>query len=137
MNAQPGSLEIHGVPANVASWSAAAIRGFLPAVLERWRRNNGELPEQFAVVICPQIEINALGGLPRRVRELTNPRLRFQHFTGCHKPYVILFHAGGDAEDWRREVQNLLSWSEGYQAESGDGVLRLRFIDAVEERDGG
>jgi len=128
-------LEIHGLPANVASWSAAGIPGFVLAVLDRWRRNSGRLPTRFVMVLCPQTEINAAGGLPARVRELTDPRLRFQHFTGCHRPYVILLHAAENAEEWRREVQGRLAWSESYQVECRDGVLRLRFVDAVEERD--
>jgi hypothetical protein len=135
MNTATDLLEIHGVPANIASWSAAGIPGFVSAVLDRWRRNSGKLPTRFAMVLCPQTEIDDMGGLPARVIELTSPRLRFQHFTGCHRPYVILFHSAGDAEAWRREIQGLLSWSESYQADLGDGVVRLQFVDAVEERD--
>ena len=126
-------LEIEGIPPYVQSWSAAALPGLIPAVLDRWRHSCGELPNRFVMVICPQVEINARGGLPNRVRELTNPRLRFLHFTGCHKPYVVLLYAGGDAEEWRAEVQPLLSWSEGYQAELVTGVTRLNFIEAIEE----
>ena len=62
------------------------------------------------------------GGLPDRVRELTNPRLRFLHFTGCNKPYVVLLYSGEDAEAWRAEVQQLLAWSEGYHAELTAGM---------------
>jgi len=135
MKTGPGELEIEGVPPYVASWSAAGIPGFVPAVLERWRRNHGELPARFTLVMCPKVEINAVGGLPAGVVQRTNPRLRMQHFTGCHKPYLVLFHAGEDAEAWRSEVQGLLSWSEGYAVESGNGVTRLRFVEAVEEID--
>jgi len=133
MNTANVSLEIQDVPAYVASWSAAQIRGFIPAVLERWRRSSGELPARFAMVICPLVEISSRGGLPARVRELTSPRQRFQHFTGCHKPYFVLFQAAGDIERWRREIQQELAWSEGYHAETGDGVLRLQFKEAIEE----
>jgi len=134
MNTASGSLEIHGIPDYVASWSAARISGFVPAVLERWRRSGGELPASFTMVICPLVEINSRGGLPDRVRELTSPRQRFHHFTGCHKPYAVLLQAGDDNETWRREIQEELAWSEGYQAEFGEGVLTLSFVDAVEER---
>jgi hypothetical protein len=127
------SLEIHGVPAYVASWSAAKIKGFVPSVVERWRRSGGALPRRFAMVICPLVEIYARGGLPARVRELTSPRLRFQHFTGCHKPYIVLFQTDGDTEAWRRDIQEELAWSESYLAEVGDGGLRLEFLGAVEE----
>lgn len=128
-------LEIEGIPPYVASWSAASIPGFIPAVLNRWQYNCGELPDRFVMVVCPQVEINAKGGLPDRVRELSNPRLRFLHFTGCHKPYVVLLYTGDDAEEWRTEVQRLLSWSEGYQANLMAGITRLKFIEAVEETD--
>ena len=50
-------------------------------------------------------------------------------------PMSFCFHSGEDAEEWRGEVQGLLPWSEGYTAESVDGVTRLRFVDAVEELD--
>jgi hypothetical protein len=135
MKTEDQQLTIDGVPAYVSSWSAASLPGFVPAVLDRWRRNYGELPSRFAVVLCPQVEVRAMGGLPDRVRELTDARVRFLHFTGCHKPYVVLFHTGEDADSWRKEVQSQLSWSESYLAELADGVTRLRFVDAVEERD--
>lgn len=128
-------LEIEGIPPYVESWSAASIPGFIPTVLDRWRHNGSGLPTRFVMVVCPQVEVNARGGLPDRVVELTNPRLRFLHFTGCHKPYVVLLYSGDDAEEWRAEVQQLLSWSEGYQAELTAGMTRLKFIEAIEERD--
>jgi hypothetical protein len=128
-------LEIEGLPPYVESWSAATIPGFIPAVLDRWQNNYGELPACFVMVVCPQVEIDAMGGLPRRVRELTNARLRFLHFTGCHKPYVVLLYAGEDADEWRAEVQPFLSWSEGYQVQFVAGRTRLKFIEAIEERD--
>lgn len=128
-------LQIEGMPSYVESWSAASLPGFILSVLERWWRNGGELPTRFVMVVCPLVEINAMGGLPRRVRELTNPRLRFLHFTGCSKPYLVLLYCGGDAEGWRTEVQQLLSWSEGYQAKLMGGMAHLKFIEAVEELD--
>lgn len=134
MKAIAEQLEIEGLPPYVESWSAARIPGFIPAVLNRWRRNCGELPARFFMVVCPQVEVDASGGLPERVMELTNPRLRILHFTGCHKPYVVLLYAGDAAEAWRAEVQQLLSWSEGYQAELMTGMTHLKFIEAIEER---
>jgi hypothetical protein len=135
METSSEQLEIQGVPAYVASWSAASIPGFVPAVLDRWQRNYGKLPGRFIMVMCPKVEVNAVGGLPAGVIQRTNPRLRLQHFTGCHKPYLVLFYAGDDAEEWRRAVQGLLSWSEAYVAESRDGMMQLRFVEAVEELD--
>lgn len=135
MNAITEQLEVEGIPPYVKSWSAATIPGFIPAVLRRWQYNQGELPARFVMVLCPKVEIDARGGLPSRVRELTNPRLRFLHFTGCHKPYVVLLYTGEETEAWRAEVQRWLSWSESYQANLAAGVTRLQFIDALEERD--
>jgi hypothetical protein len=129
-------LEIEGIPPYVKSWSAARIPGFVPAVLNRWQRNFGELPDFFAMVVCPQVEIDAKGGLPDRVRELTNARLRCQHFTGCHKPYAVLLYAGNDAEAWRAEVQSLLAWSEGYQVRLTARTAHMKFMEAIEECDG-
>ena len=128
-------LEITGLPSNVGSWSAVSIPGFLFAVLKRLQRHLGRLPARFVLVACPQVEVNAVGGLPSRVRELTNPCQRLQHFTGCHKPYLVIFLVGEDAEARREEIQKWLSWSEGYQVEFTDGTPRLRFIEAIEERD--
>lgn len=128
------AVEIQGIPPYVKSWSVAGIPRFVPAVLDRWRRSRGGLPRRFVMVLCPQVEINAIGGLPDRVRELTRPQWRLQHFTGCHKPYLVLLHAGADAEAWRGEVQGMLAWSEGYRVEITRETARLQFIDAVEER---
>jgi hypothetical protein len=124
-----------GQPTYVASWSVAGIPGFMQTALAGWQRNHGRLPDRFVLVACPQVEINVQGGLPMRVRELTNPRLRFQHFTGCHKPYLVILLVGEDAGARREELQKMLSWSEGYQVEHGDKTMRLRFIEAIEERD--
>ena len=128
-------LEIRDLPNYIGSWSVAGIPGFIIAVLNRWQRNQGRLPSQFVLVACPQVEVNATGGLPSRVRELTDSRVRIQHFTSCHKPYLVILLLGDDAEARRAEIQDLLAWSEGYQVELTDGLTRLRFIDAVEEND--
>jgi hypothetical protein len=129
--------EIIGLPANVGSWSAIGIPGFLAGALGRWAREQGKMPARFVLIACPKVEINAIGGLPSRVRELTDPRHRLQHFTGCHKPYLVIFLEGEDAEARRREIQKQLAWSEGYQVDNTDGAPRLRFIDAIEELDVG
>ena len=135
MEPTPQQLEIIDVPPYIRSWSAVGLPGFIIKALERWQRNYGDLPPQFRLVACPQVEVNAVGGLPDRVRELTDSRVRLLHFTGCHKPYLILLLFGDDAETCRAEIQQWLAWSEGYQAVIIDGVIRLRFIDAIEEID--
>lgn len=135
MEPTPQQLEITEVPPYIRSWSAVGLPGFIINALERWQRNYGTLPSQFRLVACPQVEVNAVGGLPDRVRELTDSRVRLLHFTGCHKPYLILLLFGSDAEVRRAEIQPLLAWSESYQVEVKDGVLHLQFIDAIEEID--
>ena len=134
MNSVSNQLEISGLPPYIGSWSVVGLPGFACSVLNRWQRNHGTLPSQFVLVACPLVEVNAIGGLPSRVKELTDARVRLQHFTGCHKPYLVILLLGEDAENRRQEIQNLLSWSEGYQVESSNGQTRLQFIDAIEER---
>ncbi len=128
-------LEITGLPPYVGSWSAVGLPGFIIKVLSRWQRNFGLLPSQFVLVACPLVEIYAIGGLPSRVRELTDSRVRILHFTGCHKPYLVILLLGDNAEVRRKDIQKLLSWSEGYQVELKDGTTHLRFIEAIEETD--
>jgi hypothetical protein len=41
---------------------------------------------------------------------------------------------GEDAEQRREEIQQYLSWSEGYDVEIDNGLPQLRFVEAVEER---
>lgn len=135
MKPTPHQLEIIDVPPYIRSWSAVGLTGFIIKALERWQRNYGDLPSQFRLVACPQVEVNAVGGLPKRVRELTDSRVRLLHFTGCHKPYLILLLFGDDAEARRAEIQQWLAWSEGYQVEVSEEVIRLQFIDAIEEID--
>ena len=109
------------------------IQGFVRAVLERWQRAHGNLPERFYMVMCPQVEVNARGGLPSEVYELTDPRLRCRHFTGCHKPYFVVIFSGEDADERRRRVQELLSWSEGYGVHIREDAIELSFADATED----
>ena len=135
MESTPEHLEITGVPPYVGSWSAVGLPGFIMKALNRWQRNYGSLPSRFMLVACPQVEVNAIGGLPARVRELTDSRVRILHFTGCHKPYLIILLLGDDAEARRAEIQKVLSWSEGYEVEFKDGITQLRFIEAIEEFD--
>ncbi len=123
------------LPAHVAAWSVARISGFVPGILSRWEREHGRLPPEFSLVLCPQAEVSAMGGLPAEVHELTDPRLRCRHFTGCHRPYVALLFQGEDAESRRVAAQALLPWSEGYRVTVADGRVTLRFRDANEALD--
>lgn len=133
MNFMSDQLEISGLPPYIGSWSVVGLPGFAYSVLNRWQRNYGTLPSQFVLVACPQVEVNDLGGLPSRVMELTDARVRILHFTGCHKPYLVILLLGNDAERRRKEIQNLLSWSEGYQVKVSNGMTQLQFIEAIEE----
>jgi hypothetical protein len=133
MKQLPERVEVADLPPYVEMWSVAKIPNFIPAVLGRWQRDRGELPPQFYVLVCPQVEVNAAGGLPARVVELTDPRLRCRHFTGCHKPYFVVFFVGEDADRKRAEVQAMLSWSESYRVDIGTDAVRLAFVDAMED----
>jgi hypothetical protein len=129
----PDRTEILDVPPHVASWSVAKIPGFVSAVLRRWQREHGRLPERFVMLMCPQAEINAMGGLPPRVVELTDARLRCRHFTGCHRPYFVVLFMGEGAEERRAQIQGLLGWSEGYGVEVTPSALRLTYAGATED----
>jgi hypothetical protein len=135
MGTSSKKFEVAGLPPYVGSWSVVGIPNFVVAVLNRWQRNYGGLPARFVLVTCPQVEIHAAGGLPARVRELTDSRVRILHFTACHKPYLVFLLLGDDAETRRSEIQKLLSWSEGYRVELGDGKAHLQFVEAVEHID--
>lgn len=135
MDPIPSQVEIIGIPNYVEAWSAARIPGFVAAVLKRWQREHGGLPQHFHMTLCPQVELNARGGLPERVRELTDPRLRCRHFTGCHKPYFVVLFAGEDAAEHQAEAQQLLAWSESYAVSVEPQRLKLEFIEATEDLD--
>lgn len=135
MTATAGQLEIIGLPPYIGSWSAVGLPGFVHTLFSRWQRNFGKLPAQFILVACPQVEINTIGGLPTRVTELTDSRVRVQQFTGCHKPYLAILLLGDDAELRREEIQPLLPWSEGYRVDHNSETTRLRFIEAIEDSD--
>ena len=133
MEALPADFEVIGIPPHVKMWSVARIPNFIPSVIARWQRSHGTLPPQFYAVMCPRVEVNAAGGLSPRVIELTDPRLRCHHFTGCHRPYLVVFFVGEDADQRRADVQALLAWSESYRVDLTEDALRLTFIDATEE----
>jgi hypothetical protein len=132
---KPEQLEILNQPPYVSSWSVAGIHGFIPAVLNRYQRNYGNLSSQFSLIACPQVEINAMGGLPASVRKHTDARNRIRHFTGCNKPYLVILLPGEDAENRREQIQKSLSWSEGYEVKLMNGTTQLRFVGATEELD--
>ncbi len=127
------NVEVREVPVYAESWTVARIPGFVAAVLNRWQREHGELPARFHMAMCPQVEVNAMGGLPSRVHELTDPRLTCRHFTGCHKPYLVVIFVGDDADSRRQQAQELLSWSEGYAVEKTESAVQLTFAGCTEE----
>ena len=129
----PDSIDITGLPPHVASWCVAKVPGFVPAILKRWLRAHPDLPARFQLVMCPVAEINAYGGIPARVHELTDPRLTCQHFTGCSRPYYALLFAGSDADARRAEIQTLLPWSEAYAANLDEDRVHLELLDATED----
>lgn len=130
----PTQIEILDMPQYVESWSAARIPGFVRAVLARWRRDRGtRLPETLHMVLCPQAEINARGGLPKAVLEITDPRLRCRHFTGCHKPYFVVLFTGPQGDEQRAMAQRWLAWSEGYHVKILPDCIQLVLREAVED----
>lgn len=133
MHLLPSELELIGVPAHVQSWTVGKIPGFVPAILSRWQGAHGDIPDRFFLTMCPLAEINARGGVPARVVELTDPKLTCRHFTGCSKPYFAVIFAGESAATRQREVQELLPWSESYETEITPTRIRLTFIGATEE----
>lgn len=133
MHPLPAQVEITDVPLHVQSWTVARIAGFVPAVLKRWQREFGDLPEKFHMVVCPQVEINARGGLPPEIHAITDPRLTCRHFTGCHKPYFVVLFKGADSAERRRRAQELLAWSEGYAVELTPAMIRLRLEGYTED----
>ncbi len=133
MASTSNTIEISGVPQHVESWTVAKIPGFVTAVLGRWEREHGDLPSRFQMAMCPLVEVSAMGGLPDKVHELTDPRLTCRHFTGCHKPYLVVIFVGEDADSRRQQVQDLLPWSEGYAVEKTGSEIRLRFAGCTEE----
>ena len=133
MTASQMQLKITNLPAYVRSWSVVNLPGFVTTLLENWQRNYGDLPETFSLIACPQAEVNANGGLPSRVIEQTDPRVRIKQFTSCHRLYLVILLMGERAEERRKEIQQYLSWSEGYDVVLDDGLPQLRFLEAVEE----
>jgi hypothetical protein len=131
----PTEVEITEVPSHVQAWSAARLPGFVPAVLNRWQREHGELPDRLHMVVCPQVEINARGGLPTEVHAITDPRLTCRQFTGCHKPYFIALFEGEKAASRSRSAQQLLAWSEAYAVEIAPSIIRLRLEGYTEDLD--
>jgi hypothetical protein len=131
----PERVEIEGAPTYMGAWSAAAIPGFVPAVLRRWQREFGPLPEPLFITLCPQVEINAAGGLPAAAVELSDARLRCRHFTGCHKPYFVMFFTGAEGPAHQDQAGELLAWSESYRLHVEPDRLRLEFRGATEALD--
>ena len=132
MTALPDAIEVLDLPAHVTAWSVARIPGFVLAVLGSWQRAHGPLPPRFSLVLCPQAEINAMGGLPPELHALTDARLRCRHFTGCHRPYLVVLFTGDDAEARRAAAQAVLPWSEGYRISVDPDMVRLQFAQATE-----
>lgn len=132
----PDTLAIAGLPPHVASWCVAKIPGFVPAILRRWLRAQTQLPESFCLVMCPVAEVNAHGGIPARVHELTDPRLTCRHFTGCSRPYYAMIFSGVDADSRRAQVQSVLPWSESYSVRIDAHCVHMDLIEAVEDIEG-
>lgn len=129
----PEKVEVSGLPDYIASWSITRVDRFVPAILSRWQRELDGLPADFYLLLCPRVEVNALGGLPPEVLDLTDPRQRLTHFTGCQRPYMAMMLGGDTADQRRAKLHEQLPWSESYRVEIDEALIRLGFVDATEE----
>lgn len=127
--------DVHGIPVYVESWAAALVPNLVSTALGRWEREYEKLPESFYMLICPQVEINARGGLPADIHEYIDPKLTCRQFTGCLKPYFIALFMHQSAEDRCLKTQQLLAWSEAYKVKIKDGDVILNFVACTEELD--
>jgi hypothetical protein len=126
-------VDVSEVPPYIKAWSVTGVDRFIPAILGRWQRERGAWPQECYLVFCPRVEVNALGGLPGEVLELSDPRHRMSHFTGCHRPYTAILLQGEDADQRRAAIHELLPWSESYRATVEGERVRLTFLDATED----
>ena len=126
---------VHGIPVYVESWAAALVSNLVSTALMRWEREYEKLPESFYMLICPQVEINARGGLPADIHEYIDAKLTCRQFTGCHKPYFIALFVDKSAEESCLKTQQLLAWSEAYKVNIKEGDVILHFVGCTEELD--
>ena len=133
MSQLPDRIDVSGVPPYIEAWSVTRVDGFIASILGRWQRERGAWPSDCFLVFCPRAEVNALGGLPSEVLDLSDPRHRFSHFTGCHRPYSAILLQGKDADQRRMAIHQVLPWSESYRATVETDRLHLTFIDATED----
>ncbi len=123
-------LEITGSP---PPWSVTSVDKFVVTALQRAQREGGALPDDFYLTLCPWGERNAIGGTPVQVQEVTDPRFRIVHFTGCSRPYLVAILIGEDAAEQQQVAIKHLPWSEHYGVEMRNGTVRLRFIAYTED----
>lgn len=124
-------FEIVGSP---PPWSVTGVDKFVVSSLQRTEREGGQLPKRFGMTMCPWGERNAIGGTRAATQTVTDPRLRVVHFTGCSRPYLIVFFVGEHAARQQQLAMRHMPWSEHYAVEIDDeGVIHLRFLACTEE----
>lgn len=127
---QVKEFEVNGSP---PPWTVTGVDKFIVSVIERAEREGGDLPGEFYLSLCPWGERNAVGGGAAELRDVMDPRFRLVHFTGCGRPYLLVFFIGDDARQRQRVAVRHLPWSEHYRASISDGVIHLEFIEQAEQ----
>ncbi len=128
-----GSITSYHIEGTPPPWTATSVDKFIVGALGRVERESGNLPPGFHLSICPWGERNAVGGTPSEVREVTHPRFRLVHFTGCGRPYLVALFTGEDAARHQEAAMRLLPWSEHYTASIHQGQANLVYLNCTED----
>jgi hypothetical protein len=114
-------------------WSVVDVNNFIVGALARVEDGGGALPRRFRMSCCPWGERNAVGGTPLPVQEVTDPRLRLVHFTGCGRPYLVALFIGDDAARRQDAARGHLPWSEHFDVSLDGDVAALQYLDYTED----
>ncbi len=128
-----GSIHTYQIAGDPPPWSVTGVDKFIVGALDRVERQGGVLPADFRLSICPWGERNAIGGTPEEVNDITDPRMRLVHFTGCGRPYLVALFSGDEAERQQRIAMQHLPWSEHLSVELSEQTARLHYLDSTED----
>jgi hypothetical protein len=127
------NVDSYRVQGNPPPWTVSNVNRFIVDALGRIERNGGPLPPRFRLSLCPWGERNSLGGTPPPVQDVTHPRLRLVHFTGCGRPYLVALFQGEDAEQRQRIAMQHLPWSEHFVVDIQARCASLEYLDCTED----
>jgi hypothetical protein len=127
------SVHSYRVQGEVPPWTVTGVTGFIVGALGRIEGTGGPLPPHFRLSVCPWGERNSLGGTPAPVREVTHPRLRLVHFTGCGRPYLVALFQGEGAASRQQVAMRHLPWSEHFSVDVEAGNAALTYLDCTED----